>query len=99
MVCASFDLRKRVAQREVQPSHQDQGPVAQGGMGQRIGNREFHFLLALGAPIAMNRVLGDFRFQLLRNVFGISGSRFLTPGEPVVASRTSIGARAFCDDG
>jgi len=86
------DLREPVAQGKMQPRGEHQRAVAQGRFGQRVGDRRFHFLSALRAPIAMDRVLGDFCFEIFGNVFAVSRSRFLAPLQPAVAVRTAIGA-------
>ena len=52
------------AQSVVQPGGQDDGAVAEGACGQGVGNLGFDRLLAARAPVAVNRALGDFGFEV-----------------------------------
>ena len=54
------DLAGGDAQAVVQPGRQDDGAVAEGAVGQGVGDLGLDLLLAARAPVAVDRVLGDF---------------------------------------
>ncbi len=84
------DLRKRGAQAVVQPCAQNQGPVAQGGVGDGLGHGRLDFLFAVRAPIPVDGMLGYFRFEILGDVFGIALTRLCAAVEFAAAIRARL---------
>ncbi len=83
------DLREGIAQSIVQPSREDQDAVAQGRAGHSLAHRWFDLFLALRTPVAVNRVLGNFWFDI-RNVFGITFARLVAAVQGTAAIGTTI---------
>jgi|GEM_PF-5017372 len=84
-------LRERRAQGVVHPRAQHQHSLAQTGAGQGSAYRRLDFLLALGTPIAVDDVFGDYGLDVLGNVLGITCARFLTALQRTAAIRTGFG--------
>lgn len=88
------DLPKRVAQGVVQPRCEHQHPVAERRSRQRRGHRRLDFLPAVRAPIAMDRVLGDFRLRL-GNVFRVADARLGAAAQLPAAFGADVGPVRF----
>jgi len=63
------ELVERDAQAVVAPTGEAHQPVAKGGIGQGVRHDRLDVLLALRAIVAVNRMLGDDRLQVLGQVF------------------------------
>jgi len=83
------DLREGVSQTVVQPARHDQRAIAQGSPGQSVGNDRFDPLLAVGTPVAMDRVLGDHRLDAAGNVLGVASSSLLASLQGTLAMRAA----------
>ena len=62
--------------------------MTQRATGQRVGDDWLDLLLALRAPVAVNRVFGDLGFQAFGNVLDEPGSLALGPREFSLTART-----------
>jgi len=75
------------SQAIVQPARQHQNVIANLGSRQSVRHLGFDPLAALGAPIAVNRVLGDDGLDVLGNVFDDARPRFLARRHLALAGR------------
>lgn len=90
-----FDnLTQRIADRKMWPSAQAQHSKSEQGVGQSIGNWRFDFLVALRAPITMDRMLNYFGF-CFGDILGISNPSFREMFRPATTVRTLSNTMRF----
>jgi hypothetical protein len=75
------DLASGDAQVVVQPRRECDGAVAQGAVGQGVGDLGFDLRLAARAPVAVDRVLNDDGLQVGGDVFDDAGADAFGAGE------------------
>ena len=80
------NLRERVAQGVVEPGRKHQHAIAQSSLWQSVRHNRLYPLLALRAPVAMDRVFGNFRLDS-RDVFRIAGAGIAGPPQSTTAIR------------
>ena len=79
------DLPGGDAQAVVQPGRECDGAVAQGAVGQGVGDLGFDLLLAARTPVAVDRVLGNVGLQVVGDVFDDAGAGASGAGESAAA--------------
>ena len=75
------DLTRGRPDGVMEVSRQGDGPVPEGARGHGVGDDRFDLLLAARAPVAVDRVLGGFRFQVGRDVLDDTRSGAAGPRE------------------
>ena len=83
------------AQAVVAPAREADQPVAEGGVGQRVGHDRLDVLLARRAVVAVKRVLGNLRLEVLGQVFDDACTGALAALQRSAAARTDLQAMFF----